>query len=144
LKDGEIVDQGSHSELVDKQGFYKTMWDKQQQEAAAAEADFGGITKADVQSLLDLLENFANSLPSEVVSMLNQLRPKQAEDYDIAEDMEGAEKDDDMDYFPSKSNKTKSNTNYFQPLTNEILNSSQAYASGTEPLSDLVGDDDDD
>lgn len=42
LKDGKIVDSGSHAELVDKQGFYKTMWDKQQQEATTGAVDYGG------------------------------------------------------------------------------------------------------
>jgi len=143
LKDGQIVDQGHHSVLVDKQGFYKTMWDKQQQESAAPGPDFGGISKSDVLGLLDLLENFSNSLPSEVVSMLNQIRPKQTEEYDPEEDMEGAEKEDDNAYFPVKqTGKTKNNSSYFQPHTTEI-NNSQAYGSSTEPLSDLVGDDDD-
>lgn len=30
LKDGKINDQGTHAELVQREGFFKTMWDKQQ------------------------------------------------------------------------------------------------------------------
>jgi len=142
LRDGIIVDQGSHQELVDKQGFYKTMWDKQQQEAAAGEIDYGGLSKSDVLSLLDLLSSFERSLPSEVVSMLNQLRPKEDEEYDAEEEMEAAEKEADEVYFPVSMSKSGKNFKRSDPLGNELF--INAYGSGTEALTDFAADNDND
>jgi len=131
LKDGEIVDQGSHTQLVDKPGFYKTMWDKQQKEAAGGTVDYGGISKAEVNSLLDLLERFESTLPTEVASMLYQLRPRQEEEDDAElDDIRAAEVDDDDGI-----------TNKYLPLGNEAQNS-EYYTSGPEPFDEFVTDKD--
>lgn len=81
LKEGRVVDQGSHTELVTKEGFFREMWVKQQgergPEPSSRESDEGRERHirswADVDTLLDLLELQTPS--TEVVTLARRIRP---------------------------------------------------------------------
>eukprot|EP01130_Rhizamoeba_saxonica_P012445 TRINITY_DN5250_c0_g1_i1.p1 TRINITY_DN5250_c0_g1~~TRINITY_DN5250_c0_g1_i1.p1 ORF type:complete len:755 (+),score=174.62 TRINITY_DN5250_c0_g1_i1:478-2742(+) len=73
LKNGEINDFGTHEELVDRDGFYSRMWEKQHNDDT--EVEYEHELPKDVSNLLDVLETMED-LPPEVASLLERIRPK--------------------------------------------------------------------
>ena len=52
LDDGRIAERGSHSNLLEKDGLYATMWQRQQQSADTEQAAFDGPTRSPAPELL--------------------------------------------------------------------------------------------
>ncbi|MFP6781130.1 MAG: ATP-binding cassette domain-containing protein, partial [Gammaproteobacteria bacterium] len=52
LHDGRIAERGSHSNLLEKDGLYATMWQRQQQSADTEQAAFDGPTRSPAPELL--------------------------------------------------------------------------------------------
>jgi ABC-type multidrug transport system ATPase subunit len=79
LKEGRVVDQGAHGDLVSKEGFFREMWVKQQGERGPVSTNGeSGVEKslsswADVDTLLDLLERQTPS--TEVMTLARRIRP---------------------------------------------------------------------
>jgi len=92
LKEGAIVDQGSHNELISRDGYYKTVWDKQQAEMLNLQQPNDGYSgwghtnlhshthlSSDMRALLDLLNSHSERLKDQypdIHSMLRQVRPE--------------------------------------------------------------------
>jgi len=79
LKDGKIDDVGNYQELLEKDGFFKVMWEKQQgefQQHIHEDDENTQQLENDLRTLYDILEAREHYLPTEIVTILRQIKPK--------------------------------------------------------------------